>query len=59
MLKVINERDLEVTEEETLCSNLLLNAVIDGDWRITFLDIEKLNIKNLRFFLNHVNLCCR
>lgn len=54
MLKVINERDLEVTEEETLCSNLLLNAVIDDDWRVTFLDIEKLNIKNLRFFLNHV-----
>lgn len=53
-LENINERDLEVTEEETLVKNLILNAVVDDSWRVTFLDIESLNIKKLRFFLQHV-----
>lgn len=54
LLDIINERDLEITEEETLVKNLILNAVLNTTWRVTFDAIEKLNIRNLRFFLNHV-----
>lgn len=53
LLDVINERDLEITEE-TLVKNLILNAILNTTWRVTFGAIEKLNIRNLRFFLNHI-----
>ncbi len=52
-LQNINQEDLEVTEEQTLAKNLILNAVIDAEWRVTFLDIENLNMQSVRFFLKH------
>lgn len=53
-LKNINERDLEVTEEKNFVKDLILNSVIDDSWRVTYLDIENLNIRTLRFFLEHI-----
>lgn len=49
----IDKNDLEVTENEVFVKNFILNAIIDNGWRVTFLDIQELNIKSLRFFLSH------
>lgn len=49
----IDEIDLEITENEILAKNLILNAVVDDSWRVTFLNIGELNIKKLRYFLGH------
>lgn len=52
----INSKDLEITEKETFVTDLILLNIIFTNYscRVTFNDLEKLNIKSLRFFLEHV-----